>query len=82
MGAELARKHEKVHRLNLELGPKSFQALEKLRASLETASSAETIRIALSTLAHLVEEAHRGGRVVIERKGAEKVEVLIPNATR
>jgi len=78
----LARKHQKVHRLNLELGPKSFQALERLRSSLETASQAETIRLALQTLSHLVEEANRGGRVMIEREGSEKIEVLIPHAPR
>ena len=74
------RKHRKIHRLNLELGPKSFHALEKLQRALETSSQAETIRIALTTLSKLIDETQQGARVLIERNGEDKVELFLPLA--
>jgi hypothetical protein len=68
----------KQHRINLELGPNSYRALKALQASLESASQAETLRFALQTLAKLVEETRDGGRVVIERKNGDVVQVLLP----
>lgn len=69
-------------RLNLDLGPKSSEALRKLQESLETASQAETIRLALQTLEKIVEEAEAGGRITIERPDGERVEVVVPGVTR
>jgi hypothetical protein len=71
------RRHTKVRRLNLELGPKSYQALERLQASLETHSLTETIRIALQVLSRLFDAEQHGSKVFIERDG-EKIEVLLP----
>jgi hypothetical protein len=76
------RKHRKVWRLNLELGPRSYEALNRLQCALETSSQAETIRIALQTLARLVDEEEQGARVFIERHGQQKVEVLLPLSAR
>ena len=69
-------------RINLDLGPKSSAALRNLQDSLETASQAETIRLALQTLEKLVQEAEAGGTVTIERANGDTVEVLIPGVTR
>lgn len=74
------RKHENVHRLNLELGPKSFQALTELQDVTETASKAETIRLALQVLLKLVQETQRGARITIQRKDGENLEVVLPFA--
>jgi hypothetical protein len=68
----------KQHRINLELGPNSYRALKGLQESLESASQAETLRLALQTLAKLVEETRDGGRVIIERKNGDVVHVLLP----
>ena len=69
-------------RINLDLGPNSYEALKNLQNSLETASQAETIRFALQTLEKLVEEIQQGARVTIERARGEKVEVLLPGVKR
>jgi hypothetical protein len=72
----------KTHRINLDLGPNSYQALKRLQTSLEAASQAETLRLALQTLAKLVEEAKDGGRVIVERADGDRVVVILPLAIR
>jgi hypothetical protein len=72
------RRHQKVHRLNLELGPQSFRALTRLQAATEASSQAETIRLALQTMEKMVEEARKGSRLIIERADGEKVEIMLP----
>jgi hypothetical protein len=50
---------------------------------LETVSQAETIPLALQTLVHLVEHsAPRWPRLMIDREGSDKIEILIPHASR
>ena len=71
-----------TRRLNLDLGPNSFEALKRLQETLETASQAETIRLALQTLAKLVDEVEHGGRALIERTNGEKVEIVLPSVRR
>ena len=71
------RKHRKIHRLNLELGPKSYAALEALQAALETSSQAEAIRLALQTVSKLVEETKKGGRIIVERKAGDQIEIVL-----
>lgn len=67
-----------MHRLNLELGPKSYQALERLQSALETSSQADTIRMALQTLAKLVDETQCGSRIIIEHPKKDRIELLLP----
>ena len=67
-----------VRRINLELGPKSCQALDRLQVALETNSQVETIRLALQTLLRLVDETQPGGRVFVERAGEDRREVILP----
>jgi hypothetical protein len=74
----LRKQREVAHRLNLELGPKSVAALSRLQDALETASQAETIRLALQVLAKLVDETQAGARVMIERRDEERTELLLP----
>lgn len=69
---------QKVHRINLDLGPKSYRALKDLQKSMEAASQAETLRVALQTLAKLADEAKQGGRLIVERKNGERVEISLP----
>ena len=66
----LLRKNQNVRRLSLELGPKSYAALENLQVVLETSSQAETIRLALQLLSQVVAEAQDGAKLVIQRKDA------------
>ena len=72
------RKNQEVRRLNLELGPRSYQALAELQEALETSSQAETIRLALQTLSKLVAEVQDGARLIIERDDEARVELLLP----
>lgn len=72
----------KTHRINLDLGPHSYHALKTVQASLESASQAETLRLALQTFAKLVEETERGGEVIIQRANGDRVSVLLPVALR
>lgn len=74
------RPNDKVHRLNLELGPRSHRALRRLQADLEASSQADTIRFALQTLEMLLEEIHAGGTVSVRRTDGEELKVLlVPN---
>lgn len=72
------KRHEQKHRLNLELGPRSYQSLVALQEAMEASSQAETIRLALQTLAKLAAESQAGARVRIHRQNGEVVEVLLP----
>lgn len=71
------KRHENSTRLNLDLGPKSYEALMSLQEDTEASSQVETIRLALHTLATLVEEIKRGGKVYVERD-EEKIELKFP----
>lgn len=72
------REHGATYRINLVLGPRSFEVLTRLQAATEASSKVETIRLALQTLAKLAEEAQEGSRVLIERRDGERIEVLLP----
>lgn len=70
-------------RVNLVLGPRSAEALDKLKASLEATSHVDVVRIALQVTKHLADEIEAGGQVMIERKSGELVRIrLLPFVAR
>jgi hypothetical protein len=72
----------KPKRINLDLGPRSYEGLLRLQASLEAASQAEILRLALQTLSKLVQEAESGARVMIDRVNGDRVEIVLPGVDR
>jgi hypothetical protein len=65
-------------RLNIELGPSSASALDRLQESTESRSQVEVIRLALQTFSKMVDEVSAGGRVVIQRPDGVSVEIFFP----
>lgn len=66
-----------AHRLNLELGPKTAEALSYLQEAIDAPSQAETIRVALQTCTRLAREAARGGSILVKRKDGEVLKIML-----
>ena len=74
----MKKNENKSYRINLELGPKSFKALNNLQTATEARSKVETIRLALQITEKLVQETQAGGRVAIQRKDGQEMEIYLP----
>lgn len=73
------RKH-KTHRVNLELGPKTFSMVNQLQRDLEADSTVEVVRLAIRVL-HAI-AARDVLKVEIQNIAGDWRELLLPKVVR